>query len=253
MIAARMLHITDKLDRKPTQLSGGEQQRVTIGRAIVRRPQVFLMDEPLSALDAKLRTEMRAEIKKLQTDLRRNDDLRHPRPARSHEHGRPNRDHVRRATSASRHPDGGLRQPAQSLCGGLYRLPRHELCACAIAREIVSDSLQGVEARGERLAWLSTTMLKGRFATTHHWRGQPSAGRAPGRHCLCRGRNARKPARDCGGRRATWLREHHQCRTGRAYRESAHHPDVPPNTLGQTLHARINQSRSHLFRQENGA
>ena len=66
---ARMLHITDKLNRKPTQLSGGEQQRVTIGRAIVRRPQVFLMDEPLSALDAKLRTEMRAEIKKLQTDL----------------------------------------------------------------------------------------------------------------------------------------------------------------------------------------
>lgn len=68
-MAAKMLHITDKLDRKPTQLSGGEQQRVTIGRAIVRRPQVFLMDEPLSALDAKLRTEMRAEIKKLQTTL----------------------------------------------------------------------------------------------------------------------------------------------------------------------------------------
>ena len=68
-IAAKMLHITDKLDRKPTQLSGGEQQRVTIGRAIVRRPQVFLMDEPLSALDAKLRTEMRAEIKRLQTEL----------------------------------------------------------------------------------------------------------------------------------------------------------------------------------------
>lgn len=68
-MAAKMLHITDKLDRKPTQLSGGEQQRVTIGRAIVRRPQVFLMDEPLSALDAKLRTEMRAEIKRLQTEL----------------------------------------------------------------------------------------------------------------------------------------------------------------------------------------
>ncbi len=68
-MAAKMLHIEDKLDRKPTQLSGGEQQRVTIGRAIVRRPQVFLMDEPLSALDAKLRTEMRAEIKRLQTEL----------------------------------------------------------------------------------------------------------------------------------------------------------------------------------------
>ncbi|GAB4463445.1 MAG: ABC transporter ATP-binding protein [Armatimonadaceae bacterium] len=68
--AAATLHITKLLDRKPNKLSGGEMQRVTIGRAIVRRPQVFLMDEPLSALDAKLRTEMRAEIKRLQTDLR---------------------------------------------------------------------------------------------------------------------------------------------------------------------------------------
>lgn len=68
--AAKTLHIEKLLDRKPNKLSGGEMQRVTIGRAIVRRPQVFLMDEPLSALDAKLRTEMRAEIKRLQTDLR---------------------------------------------------------------------------------------------------------------------------------------------------------------------------------------
>ncbi len=67
-LAAATLHIEHLLDRKPNKLSGGEQQRVTIGRAIVRRPKVFLMDEPLSALDAKLRTEMRAEIKRLQTD-----------------------------------------------------------------------------------------------------------------------------------------------------------------------------------------
>ncbi|MBC8137028.1 MAG: ABC transporter ATP-binding protein [Fibrella sp.] len=67
-VAAATLHIERLLDRKPDKLSGGEQQRVTIGRAIVRRPKVFLMDEPLSALDAKLRTEMRAEIKRLQTD-----------------------------------------------------------------------------------------------------------------------------------------------------------------------------------------
>ena len=67
--AARSLHIERLLDRRPSKLSGGEMQRVTIGRAIVRRPKVFLMDEPLSALDAKLRTEMRAEIKRLQSDL----------------------------------------------------------------------------------------------------------------------------------------------------------------------------------------
>lgn len=67
--AAKSLHIEKLLDRRPSKLSGGEMQRVTIGRAIVRRPKVFLMDEPLSALDAKLRTEMRAEIKRLQSDL----------------------------------------------------------------------------------------------------------------------------------------------------------------------------------------
>lgn len=66
---ASKLHIERLLARKPGKLSGGEMQRVAIGRAIVRRPKVFLMDEPLSNLDAKLRTEMRAEIKRLQTDL----------------------------------------------------------------------------------------------------------------------------------------------------------------------------------------
>jgi multiple sugar transport system ATP-binding protein len=67
--AAHKLHIEGLLHRKPGKLSGGEMQRVAIGRAIVRRPKVFLMDEPLSNLDAKLRTEMRAEIKRLQSDL----------------------------------------------------------------------------------------------------------------------------------------------------------------------------------------
>ncbi len=67
--AAKKLRIEKLLGRKPGKLSGGEMQRVAIGRAIVRRPKVFLMDEPLSNLDAKLRTEMRAEIKRLQNDL----------------------------------------------------------------------------------------------------------------------------------------------------------------------------------------
>ncbi len=66
---AKMLHIEHLLMRKPNQLSGGETQRVGLGRAMVRRPQVFLMDEPISNLDAKLRAEMRSEIRWRQRDL----------------------------------------------------------------------------------------------------------------------------------------------------------------------------------------
>jgi multiple sugar transport system ATP-binding protein len=67
--AAHILGLTDALKKKPRTLSGGQRQRVAMGRAIVRQPQAFLMDEPLSNLDAKLRVEMRAEIARLQRDL----------------------------------------------------------------------------------------------------------------------------------------------------------------------------------------
>jgi multiple sugar transport system ATP-binding protein len=67
--AAEILGLTEYLQRKPKALSGGQRQRVAMGRAIVREPQAFLMDEPLSNLDAKLRVQMRAEIAKLQQDL----------------------------------------------------------------------------------------------------------------------------------------------------------------------------------------
>jgi multiple sugar transport system ATP-binding protein len=63
---AALLHIEGKLQRKPTALSGGEMQRVAIGRALVREPRVYLMDEPLSSLDAGLREELRVELKRLQ-------------------------------------------------------------------------------------------------------------------------------------------------------------------------------------------
>lgn len=67
--AARILELMEQLDKKPATLSGGQRQRVAMGRAIVRRPSVFLMDEPLSNLDAKLRVQMRAEIAEIQRDL----------------------------------------------------------------------------------------------------------------------------------------------------------------------------------------
>jgi ABC-type sugar transport system ATPase subunit len=68
--AARMLHLEDHLDKKPGQLSGGQKQRVAMGRAMMRRPQVFLFDEPLSNLDAQLRVKMRAEISRLHRALK---------------------------------------------------------------------------------------------------------------------------------------------------------------------------------------
>jgi len=67
--AAKILGLTDYLDRKPKALSGGQRQRVAMGRAIVRQPQVFCMDEPLSNLDAKMRVQTRTDIAKLQRDL----------------------------------------------------------------------------------------------------------------------------------------------------------------------------------------
>src|SRR5882724_11542364 len=69
--AAQLLRIDELLDRRPAQLSGGQRQRVAIGRALVKNVDVFLFDEPLSNLDAKLRTEMRLEIKKLHHDLKK--------------------------------------------------------------------------------------------------------------------------------------------------------------------------------------
>ena len=66
---ARLVRIHHKLDNRSTKLSGGEMQRVAIGRALVRKPSIFLMDEPLSSLDAKLRSDLRLELKRIQTEL----------------------------------------------------------------------------------------------------------------------------------------------------------------------------------------
>ena len=75
----RLLDLTEYLDRKPAKLSGGQRQRVAMGRAIVREPQVFCMDEPLSNLDAKLRVQTRTQIAALAASSRHHHRLRHPR------------------------------------------------------------------------------------------------------------------------------------------------------------------------------
>ena len=100
--AAEILDLGELMKRKPKQLSGGQRQRVALGRAIVREPQAFLMDEPLSNLDAQLRVATRAEILKLQSEPRHDDDLRHARPGRGDDDGRPDRGHALRRPAAGR-------------------------------------------------------------------------------------------------------------------------------------------------------
>ena len=78
----RCCRSSELLDRKPAQLSGGQRQRVAMGRALVRDPLLFLFDEPLSNLDAKLRVDMRTEIKQLHQRIAHHHRLRHARPDR---------------------------------------------------------------------------------------------------------------------------------------------------------------------------
>ena len=106
--AAKMLGLEPYLGRKPAALSGGQRQRVAMGRAIVREPQAFLMDEPLSNLDAKLRVSMRAGAEPAARAARHHDGLRDARPGRGDDAGRPG---VRACGTA-----GSSRSTARSGC-----------------------------------------------------------------------------------------------------------------------------------------
>ena len=122
--AARILDLEQHLDRKPANLSGGQRQRVAMGRAIVRDPKAFLMDEPLSNLDAKLRVQMRTEVSRLQKRLGDDDRLRHPRPDRGDDARRPGRGDARRAScSRSVAPAELYDRPANLFVAGFIGSP----------------------------------------------------------------------------------------------------------------------------------
>ena len=106
--AARILDLGQLLDRKPKQLSGGQRQRVAMGRAIVRHPGAFLLDEPLSNLDAKLRVQLRARAAAPPRKARRHHDPRHPRSGRGDDARRSRRRVLVGLAPAVRHPPGAL-------------------------------------------------------------------------------------------------------------------------------------------------
>ena len=147
---AKTLRIEHLLERKTDRLSGGEMQRVSIGRAIVRKPRVFLMDEPLSALDAKLREALRTELKNIQMNLGADLPVRYPRPDRGDVDGRQGRRAEPRPPGADRHAVRDLQQSARHLRGELRRLAADELArrqAVSAARRDGADELRAALRR----------------------------------------------------------------------------------------------------------
>ena len=131
---AQILQIEELLDRRPKELSGGQRQRVAIGRAIAREPELFLFDEPLSNLDAKLRVDMRTQIKRLHMAFKTTSIY----VTHDQTEAMTLADRIvassERSCRADRHAVRTLRQAAQPFRGRLHRLADDEFCACAARR-----------------------------------------------------------------------------------------------------------------------
>ena len=131
--AARILDITELLDRKPKALSGGQRQRVAMGRAIVRNPKVFLFDEPLSNLDAKLRVQMRTEIKRVHQLVKTTTVYVTHDQVEAMTLGRPGRGHERRPSSSrSRTPQDLYHHPKTRFVAGFIGSPAMNFMRCRL-------------------------------------------------------------------------------------------------------------------------
>ena len=124
---ARQLGIEPLLQKRPHQLSGGERQRVALGRAIVREPAVFLFDEPLSNLDAKLRSELRRELKKLHRHLKATMIYVTHDQVEAMTLGGPNRSDATRKNTTNRHTPPSIQPTCQSIRSSIHWLVSHEL------------------------------------------------------------------------------------------------------------------------------
>ena len=210
---ARLLRLDELLERRPAALSGGQRQRVAMGRAIVREPQAFLMDEPLSNLDAKLRVGMRAAAREPPRAAPRHDRLRHARPGRGDDAGATRRGDARRTDSAGRHAEGALRAAGQPLRRVVHRLAGDESRRGAAERRHdrvrrppdrapagarAADDERADRARNPARVVRGRTLRRSLAATARRRRGRARgsglgrARRLPGR------RDARCTPRSCG-------------------------------------------------------